>query len=164
MTKAGVVTVAGKPNAGKSTLLNRIMGQKLAITSPKPQSTRDRVVGIHATPDMQMIIFDFVTACLPGRFPTSRPPRWVRRVRQHHRIHTRCDIEDSHIAQSCNAIERRICEPATVGRPRQPAEPGTGGPLHNADPLRPRIQQLDVAAPTIPVAFNCERGDLFVIG
>jgi GTP-binding protein Era len=58
MTKAGIVTVAGKPNAGKSTLLNRIMGQKLAITSPKPQSTRDRVVGIHTTPEMQMIIFD----------------------------------------------------------------------------------------------------------
>lgn len=58
MTKAGIVTVAGAPNAGKSTLLNRIVGQKLAITSQKPQSTRDRVVGIHTTGDMQMIIFD----------------------------------------------------------------------------------------------------------
>jgi GTPase len=58
MTKAGIVTVAGKPNAGKSTLLNRIVGQKLAITSQKPQSTRDRVVGIHTTGNMQMIVFD----------------------------------------------------------------------------------------------------------
>jgi GTP-binding protein Era len=58
MTKAGIVTVAGKPNAGKSTLLNRIIGQKLAITSQKPQSTRDRVVGLHTTADTQMIIFD----------------------------------------------------------------------------------------------------------
>jgi GTP-binding protein Era len=58
MTKAGIVTVAGKPNAGKSTLLNRIIGQKLAITSQKPQSTRDRVVGIRTTDDTQMIIFD----------------------------------------------------------------------------------------------------------
>ena len=58
MTRAGIVTVAGKPNAGKSTLLNRIVGQKLAITSQKPQSTRDRVVGIHTTADMQMIVFD----------------------------------------------------------------------------------------------------------
>jgi GTP-binding protein Era len=58
MTKAGIVTVAGKPNAGKSTLLNRIVGQKLAITSQKPQSTRDRVVGIHTTDDTQMIVFD----------------------------------------------------------------------------------------------------------
>ena len=56
--KAGIVTVCGKPNAGKSTLLNRIMGQKLSITSPKPQSTRDRIVGIHTTGDVQMVIFD----------------------------------------------------------------------------------------------------------
>ncbi len=58
MTKAGIVTVAGKPNAGKSTLLNRMIGQKLAITSQKPQSTRDRVVGIHTVDDVQMVIFD----------------------------------------------------------------------------------------------------------
>jgi len=46
MSRAGIVTLAGKPNAGKSTLLNRLVGQRLSITSPKPQSTRDRVVGI----------------------------------------------------------------------------------------------------------------------
>jgi GTP-binding protein Era len=58
MTHAGIVTVAGKPNAGKSTLLNRIIGQKLSIVSAKPQSTRDRIVGIHTDNDVQMIIFD----------------------------------------------------------------------------------------------------------
>lgn len=58
MTRAGIVTVVGKPNAGKSTLLNRIIGQKLSIVSPKPQSTRDRVVGIHTEGDVQMIILD----------------------------------------------------------------------------------------------------------
>lgn len=58
MTRAGIVTVAGRPNAGKSTLLNRIIGQKLAIVSAKPQSTRDRVVGIHSTADTQMVILD----------------------------------------------------------------------------------------------------------
>src|SRR5205823_2986076 len=58
MTKAGIVTVAGKPNVGKSTLLNRIVGEKLSITSPKPQSTRDRVVGIRTTKDSQMVILD----------------------------------------------------------------------------------------------------------
>lgn len=57
-TRAGIVTVAGAPNAGKSTLLNRIVGQKLSITSRKPQSTRDRVVGIYTTSDAQMIVFD----------------------------------------------------------------------------------------------------------
>jgi GTP-binding protein Era len=58
MTRAGIVTVAGKPNAGKSTLLNRIIGEKLSIVSPKPQSTRDRIVGIRTRDDVQMIVLD----------------------------------------------------------------------------------------------------------
>jgi GTPase len=58
MSRAGIVTVVGKPNAGKSTLLNRIVGEKLAIVSEKPQSTRDRIVGIRTTDDVQMIVLD----------------------------------------------------------------------------------------------------------
>jgi GTP-binding protein Era len=58
MTKAGIVTVAGFPNAGKSTLLNRLVGEKLAITSNKPQSTRHRIVGIRTEADAQMVILD----------------------------------------------------------------------------------------------------------
>src|ERR1051325_7575209 len=57
-TRAGIVTVVGKPNAGKSTLLNRIVGEKLSIVSPKPQSTRNRIVGIRTTDDVQMILLD----------------------------------------------------------------------------------------------------------
>jgi GTP-binding protein Era len=58
MSRAGIVTVVGKPNAGKSTLLNRIVGEKLAIVSDKPQSTRDRVVGLRTTGDSQMVVLD----------------------------------------------------------------------------------------------------------
>ena len=58
MSKAGIVTVAGKPNAGKSTLLNRLVGEHLAITSPKPQSTRDRIVGLRTVNDVQMVVLD----------------------------------------------------------------------------------------------------------
>jgi GTP-binding protein Era len=58
MSKAGIVTLVGKPNAGKSTLLNRLIGQKLSIVSPKPQSTRDRVVGILTRDDIQMVLLD----------------------------------------------------------------------------------------------------------
>src|ERR1043165_6881360 len=58
MTRAGIVTLVGRPNAGKSTLLNRLVGEKLSIVSPKPQSTRDRVVGIASDEDTQMVFLD----------------------------------------------------------------------------------------------------------
>ena len=58
MTRAGIVAVVGKPNVGKSTLLNRLVGQKLAITSSKPQSTRDRVTGILTLPGAQIVLVD----------------------------------------------------------------------------------------------------------
>jgi GTP-binding protein Era len=58
MTRAGIVTVAGFPNAGKSTLLNRLVGEKLAITSAKAQSTRHRIVGIRTEGEAQMMILD----------------------------------------------------------------------------------------------------------
>ncbi len=58
MTRAGIVTVAGFPNAGKSTLLNHLVGEKLAITSAKAQSTRHRIVGIRTEGDAQMVILD----------------------------------------------------------------------------------------------------------
>src|SRR5687768_1434284 len=74
MQRAGIVTVVGKPNAGKSTLLNRIVGQKLSITSPKPQSTRDRVVGIRSEGDVQMIIHD-TPGLLNPRYALQRAMR-----------------------------------------------------------------------------------------
>ncbi|HEV7389798.1 MAG TPA: GTPase Era [Gemmatimonadaceae bacterium] len=74
MPRAGIVTVAGKPNVGKSTLLNRIVGEKLSIISSKPQSTRDRVVGIRTTDDSQMVILD-TPGLLNPRYPLQEAMR-----------------------------------------------------------------------------------------
>jgi len=61
MTRAGFVAVAGRPNAGKSTLLNQIVGAKVAITSPRPQTTRRAIRGVATTPEWQLVVVD-----LPG--------------------------------------------------------------------------------------------------
>jgi GTP-binding protein Era len=74
MPRAGIVTVVGKPNVGKSTLLNRIVGQKLSITSSKPQSTRDRIVGIRSDDDTQMVILD-TPGLLEPRYELQRVMR-----------------------------------------------------------------------------------------
>ena len=56
--KFGFVTIIGKPNAGKSTLMNRIIGQKISITSHRPQTTRHRILGIHTDDNKQIVFVD----------------------------------------------------------------------------------------------------------
>ncbi|AYW45321.1 GTPase Era [Tetragenococcus koreensis] len=56
--KSGFVAIVGRPNVGKSTLLNRIVGQKIAIMSDKAQTTRNKIQGVYTTKDMQMIFID----------------------------------------------------------------------------------------------------------
>lgn len=56
--RSGFVSIIGRPNVGKSTLLNRILGEKIVITSDKPQTTRKRIKGIHSTTGAQIIFID----------------------------------------------------------------------------------------------------------
>ena len=67
MTRAGFVAVIGAPNAGKSTLVNALVGQKVAIVSPKAQTTRARLMGIALAGVTQIMLVDTPGIFQPGR-------------------------------------------------------------------------------------------------
>ena len=56
--KSGFVAICGRPNAGKSTLMNKIIGEKVAIVSNKPPTTRTKIIGVHTTEDSQIVFID----------------------------------------------------------------------------------------------------------
>lgn len=84
MFRSGFVTVIGRPNAGKSTFVNKVLGQKIAITSDKPQTTRNNISGIHTTAESQIIFIDTPGIHKPhhklGEFMTKEAINTLRRV------------------------------------------------------------------------------------
>jgi len=71
--KAGFITLLGRPNVGKSTLLNRLVGRKVSITSSRPQTTRHRLLGIKTTDEAQLIFVD-----TPGVHASGK--RYINRI------------------------------------------------------------------------------------
>ena len=58
MKKTGFIAIVGRPNVGKSTLMNGILGEKIAIVSSKPQTTRNKIIGIHTRDNQQFVFLD----------------------------------------------------------------------------------------------------------
>jgi len=77
VTRSGFVALAGRPNAGKSTLVNRIVGEKVAIVSEKPQTTRREVRGIATTEEWQLVLVDLPGVQRPRDAMTDRMQRRV---------------------------------------------------------------------------------------
>ena len=79
MTRSGFVALAGRPNVGKSTLVNAVVGEKVAIVSDRPQTTRRAIRGVHQSGDCQIVLVD-----LPGvqRPRDALTARMARRVQQ----------------------------------------------------------------------------------
>jgi GTPase len=80
VTRAGFVALAGRPNAGKSTLVNRIVGGKVAIVSNKPQTTRREIRGIATRPEWQLVLVDLPGVQRPRDSLTERMQARVERA------------------------------------------------------------------------------------
>lgn len=133
MPRSGHVALAGRPNAGKSSLLNALVGAHLAIVSPKPQSTRMPVIGLLTRGDTQVVLHD-----LPGLLdPTYALQERMRGMAQEELARVRAILH---------------LQPANEG-PAPPFWPLTGLPSPLATPVLTVYTKIDLAAAPDPGAL-----------
>ena len=153
VTRAGFVALIGRPNVGKSTLLNRILGEKLAIVSPKPQTTRTRLLGIKNLPETQLALVD-----TPGMHrPDGRGRTLLNRYMMDEALSALADVDvvllmtdlDTQRAQKAAPPDP---EPMGGGEPLDEATRAVRALLHPAD--RYVVQQLGSCGKPLILAIN----------
>jgi GTP-binding protein Era len=129
--RAGFVALVGRPNAGKSTLLNRLVGEKLAIVSPRPQTTRNRITGIANQPGAQVVFVDTPGIHEAGGKLGQFMARTVERA-----------LEDVDLACAVvDATQRQHPDPMVVATLRAQSAPAFCL-LNKADAVEPRARVL----------------------
>uniref|UniRef100_A0A7S3QV87 Era-type G domain-containing protein n=1 Tax=Dunaliella tertiolecta TaxID=3047 RepID=A0A7S3QV87_DUNTE len=123
--KSGYVAVIGKPNAGKSTLINAIVGQKLSIVSFKPQTTRHRIMGIASDKKYQMILFD-----TPGIIDKKRTKLEERMM--------------SAVVDSIQSSEAIIAVVDAIDRPKEALAMFQPGPDWSGPPMAVLLNKADL--------------------
>jgi GTP-binding protein Era len=111
--RAGFVALAGRTNVGKSTLLNRLVGQKVAIVTPRPQTTRRRILGIRSDADAQIMLIDTPGLHKPRKPLNQRMVQTARRAIAEGEVilavieaRDRLNTEDRAILDDIRALER----------------------------------------------------------
>lgn len=98
--KSGFVAITGRPNAGKSTLLNKIIGEKVAIVSRKPQTTRTKILGVHTGDDFQLVLIDTPGIHKPHNKLGERMEKYIYSATQ--------DIDALIYVIDCNISDREL--------------------------------------------------------
>ena len=141
--KSGYVAIVGRPNVGKSTLLNGILGQKISITSRKPQTTRHNILGIYTTDDAQMMFMD-----TPGQH--LKTPRAINRYMNRTAASALADVDV--VVFVVDRLKWNEEDEMVLSRVKQSGKPcivvvNKIDRISDSDLLLPHIQDLAVQIP-----------------
>jgi len=137
-SRSGITAIVGRPNVGKSTLLNRVLGEKLAIVSRKPQTTRNRILGVHNVGAHQVALLD-----TPG-------------------IHrSRANLNQFMVQEALESIHGVDCILLLTEVRRQEDAPGRATPEARIDPADSYVlQQIELQQARCPVVVVINKIDL----